>query len=339
VKLKRYIEQAAAGIDLTADEAADALGVIMNGEASDAQIAGLLIALRTKGESVEELVGFARAMLAHAVRVHVGDPGAMDIVGTGGDGLATFNISTVAAFVIAGAGVTVAKHGNRAASGRCGSADVLRALGVGIDISPAKTEECIARTGIGFLFAPVFHPAMKHAARVRMELGVRTIFNLLGPLTNPAGVRRHIIGTPDPRFAGKLGAAMDRLGTDRSCVVCSSDGMDEIGLDGTTRVLEVGPTTAIADYTIDASDFGLGRHSVEALAGGDATDNARIALNVLRGEAGAHRDVVIANAAAGLYVAGAVSTLLEGAAVAAGSIDSGRAAARLDDLVNFTASA
>jgi anthranilate phosphoribosyltransferase len=337
--MKRYIEQAVSGIDLTAEEAAEALAVIMSGEATDAQIAGLLTALRTKGESVEELVGFARAMLEHAVRVHVGDPGAMDIVGTGGDGLGTFNISTVAAFVIAGAGVTVAKHGNRAVSSRCGSADVLRALGVGIDIPPAKMEECIARTGMGFLFAPVFHPAMQFASRARTELGVRTIFNLLGPLTNPAGVRRHIIGTPHARFAGKLAAAMERLGTDRSCVVCSSDGMDEIGLDGTTRVLEVGRTAAIADYTIDASDFGLGRHPVDALAGGDAADNARIALHVLSGEPGAHRDVVIANAAAGLYVAGAVSTLLEGAAVAAGSIDSGRAASRLEHLVHFTTSA
>jgi anthranilate phosphoribosyltransferase len=337
--MKRYIEQAASGIDLSAAESTHALELIMTGEVSDAQIAGLLIALRSKGESVEELVGFARAMRSKAVRIRVEDPRAMDIVGTGGDGLGTFNISTVAAFVIAGAGVTVAKHGNRAVSSRCGSADVLKALGVGIDIAPEKMEECIARTGIGFLFAPVYHPAMKHAARARADLGLRTIFNLLGPLTNPAGVRRHLIGTAHARFAEKLAAAIERLDADRSCVVSGCDGMDEIGLHGATRVLEVAGEGRVADYTVGASDFGLGPRLPETLAGGDGPENARIAMSVLSGEPGAHRDVVIANAAAGLYVADAVSSFMEGADAAARSIDSGQAADRLARLVKYTASA
>jgi anthranilate phosphoribosyltransferase len=337
--MKHYIEQCVTGDDLTASQAADALGLIMTGQVSDSQIAGLLIALRTKGESVEELVGFATAMREKALRITVDDPNAVDIVGTGGDGLGTFNISTVAALVVAGAGITVAKHGNRSASSRCGSADVLSTLGVRIDISPETVAECTNRTGIGFLFAPVFHPAMKHAARSRSELGVRTIFNLVGPLTNPAGVRRQVIGTSYRGAAERLAAAIDRLETDRSCVVQNSDGMDEIGLGGPTRVLELHPPQGIADYEIHAADFGLASQHVRSMIGGDAEENARIARAVLDGEAGPHRDVVIANAAAGIYVAGRVASLREGAEAAAESIDSGRASESLKKLIQFTAAA
>jgi anthranilate phosphoribosyltransferase len=337
--MKHYIEQCANGGDLSEEEASDALGLIMTGQATDAQIAGLLMALRTKGESVAELVGFASAMRAHCVRIRVDDPDAVDIVGTGGDGMGTFNISTVAAIVVAGAGVTVAKHGNRSVSSRCGSADVLRELGVGVDSDPSTVEACIARTGIGFLFAPAFHPAMKHAARSRADLGVRTIFNLLGPLTNPAGVRRHVIGTSHSGAAEKLAAAIDRLETDRSCVVQSTEGMDEIGLGAPTRVLELRPPGPMADYRVQASDFGLQPQHVHAMAGGDAVENARIARSVLAGEPGAQRDVVIANAAAGLYVAGKVTSLRDGAALAVESIDSGRAAEALSRLIHFTAAA
>ena len=339
MSMKQYIERCSSGTDLTAGEASDVLGLIMTGQATDAQIAGLLTALRAKGESVDELVGFARAMREHAISIHVDDPLAVDIVGTGGDGLGTFNISTVAGFVVAGAGATVAKHGNRSASGRCGSADVLTALGVNIGIPPAKTEEGIARFGIGFLFAQVFHPAMKHVARARSELGMRTIFNLLGPLTNPAGIRRQVIGTSHPGIAEKLAAALNRLETDHSCVVHNSDGMDEIGLSGPTRVFEIRRPGGVTDFDVRASDFGLLQHPVELMAGGDAPENARIARSVLAGDPGPRRDVVVANAAAALYVSGKASSLKEGADRAAESIDSGRALDMLNDLVTFTAAA
>ncbi|HEX9006002.1 MAG TPA: anthranilate phosphoribosyltransferase, partial [Bacteroidota bacterium] len=238
MSIKAHMEKVLSGEHLSTDEAAAALETIMTGEATDVQIAGLLVALRANGESVDELVGFARTMRLHAVRVRLEDPDAIDMCGTGGDGRGTFNISTVASFVAAGAGVTVAKHGNRSVSSRSGSADVLAALGVNISLPPERVEACINEVGIGFLFAPLFHPAMKHAGKARAELATRTIFNMLGPLTNPAGVRRQLIGAYSARVAGQLACALQRLGALKACVVHSEDGMDEISAAAGTRMFE-----------------------------------------------------------------------------------------------------
>ncbi len=334
--MKQYIEACLSGKGLTTEEAASALDVIMSGQATDAQISGLLIALRFKGETVEELVGFAQTMRERAVTITVDDPNAIDIVGTGGDGRGTFNISTVVAFVVAGAGVTVAKHGNRSVSSQCGSADVLAALGVNIQAAPPVVEHCVNRLGIGFLFAPMFHPAMQHAARSRTELGVRTIFNMLGPITNPASVQRHVIGAYHPNVARQLAAALGRLRTGRACVVHSSEGLDEIGLEDETKVFDVDETGTISEYTVTAETFGLNSTSLEELIGGNAQENALIARSVLSGKAGAQRDVVIANAAMAIHVAGKASSLIDGAEMAARSIDSGRAKEKLEQLILMT---
>jgi anthranilate phosphoribosyltransferase len=250
-------------------------------------------------------------------------------VGTGGDGLGTFNISTVAAFVAAGAGVTVAKHGNRSASGRCGSADVLIAMGVNVDLPPERVRECVNRIGIGFLFAPVFHPAMRHAADPRREIGVRTIFNMLGPLTNPAGVRRQVIGAFRPDAARVLAQAAVRLAARRACVVHNGAGMDEVGLEHPTAVYEVQEGRAISRYELCAADFRLPAHPVAGILTGSVDENASIARRVLDGEPGPARDVVIANAALALYVAGRSGTMAEGAGMAMESIDTGRAREKL----------
>ncbi len=334
--MKQFIEKCLSGGHLTVDEAAAAMETIITGGATDAQIAGLLIALRAKGETVDELLGFARVMREKAIRVRVDDEDAIDIVGTGGDGLGTFNISTVATFVAAGAGVTVAKHGNRSVSSQCGSADVLMALGVDVQISPARVEECINTVGVGFMFAPFFHPAMKAVAKARTELGVRTIFNMLGPLTNPAQVKRGLIGTYNSSVAGKLAGVLRRSQMKKAYVVHSDDGMDEIALSGETGIFEIIGESEPSFTKISPGHFTFDVCSVSAISGGTKEDNAAIALNILNKKTGSHRDVVVMNAAAGIYLSGKSQNLEEGKLMAMESIDSGRAMQKLEDLVEFT---
>jgi anthranilate phosphoribosyltransferase len=334
--MKEYIEKCLQGKDLTVDEASRALDLIMTGQATDIQIAGLLVALRAKGESIDEVVGFARTMRQHSLKINVQDENAVDVCGTGGDSLGTFNISTIASFVVAGAGVTVAKHGNKSVSSKSGSADVLTALGVNVQCTPAKVQDCVNSVGIGFLFAPLFHPAMKFVGKTRAELGIRTIFNLLGPITNPAGVKKQLIGTYHAAVAPKLAEAMDRLSTEKACVIHSKDGMDEVALSGETTVYEVERQKPRKHYAVDSSNFNLPTQPLSALRGGTPTENATIAHQVLSKQRGPARDVVLANAAFGIYVAGKAATLREGSAMAAEAIDSGRAREKLHRMVEYT---
>ncbi len=337
--MKYYIEKCLAGESLTVDEASAALHAIVSGQATDAQIAGLLIALRAKGETVDELLGFARIMREKALRVHLDDADAIDIVGTGGDGLGTFNISTAAAFVVAGAGVTVAKHGNRSVTSQSGSADVLAALGVNIQLAPEKVQDCINSIGIGFMFAPMFHPAMKVVAKARSELGVRTLFNLLGPLLNPAFVTRALIGTFNPEIARKLAGVLSRSSMRKAFVVQSDDGMDEISLSGATNVFEIVGDHEPALSTISPSTFGFYMRPLDAIKGGTKEENAAIAISVLSGDSGPHRDVVIMNSAAAIYVAGYADHLNDAKAQAVESINSGKAKAKLQLLIEYTGKA
>ena len=334
--MKQYIEKCFEGNSLTVDEAASALELIMNGQASEAQIAGLLVAMRAKGETVEELVGFARTMRQKSVKVTVEDPDAIDMCGTGGDGLGTFNISTVSALVAAGAGVTVAKHGNRSVTSRSGSADLLKALGVDVSLPPEMAGECIRRVGIGFLFAPLFHPAMKHAAKPRQELGIRTIFNMVGPITNPAGVQKQLLGAYSRPVSELLAGALRELESDRAAVVHSDDGMDEIALSGETRVFEVNGSKPTRSYAVGPQHFGLEPRPLSSLQGGDAEQNAGIAMKILQGERSPSRDVVVANAAFGIYISGKASELKDASLLASESIDSGRALRVLNNLIAFT---
>jgi anthranilate phosphoribosyltransferase len=334
--MKDYIQKCLAGEHLSVAEASAALELIMSGQATEVQIAGLLIALRAKGETVDEVVGFAQTMREKSLRVVVDDPDAIDMCGTGGDGLGTFNISTVATFVAAGAGVTVAKHGNRSVSSRSGSADLLVALGVNIQLPPEQVGECVNAQGVGFLFAPMFHPAMKYAAKPRTELGVRTIFNMLGPITNPAGVRKQLVGAYRPEVAKLLAGALKLLATTKACVVHSDDGMDEIAVSGNTTVHEVGSETESRTYEVSPEMFGLTLQDAASSLGGNAEENAAIALRVLSGEKGPQRDVVVANAAMGIYVAGKAANPDEGSHRAAEAIDSGRAMKSLKGLVEFS---
>ena len=322
--------------DLTEEEAAQVMRQIMEGGATPAQIAAFLIALRSKGETIEEITGCARVMREKATMIRAPYPNVIDTCGTGGDGSQTFNISTTAAFVVAGAGVPVAKHGNRAMSSRCGSADLLQALGVAIELSPERAETCLAEVGITFLFAPLFHSAMKHAIGPRREIGVRTIFNILGPLTNPAGAKRQLLGVSQQQFAEPMARVLGNLGSTRAFVVHGTDGLDEITLSGDTHitVLEEG---RIASYTITPEQFGLRRAPLGAVAGGDALQNADITMTVLQGKPGPHRDVILLNAAAALTVAGSATDLEAGLLLAAHAIDSGAALEKLRRLQAFTA--
>jgi anthranilate phosphoribosyltransferase len=314
---------------LTMDEARGAMGSVMDGEATPAQLAALLVALRMRGETVEELAGFAAAMRERVVHVDAPD-GAVDTCGTGGDGSGTFNISTTAALVVAACGVPVAKHGNRAITSQSGSADVLDALGVRIDHDAASAGAALHGIGFAFMFAPGFHPAMKHAGPTRREIGVRTAFNLLGPLTNPAGARRQVIGVADSTAAPRLAAVLHLLGVDRALVV-GGDGIDELPLDGSGVIYDVTPE-GIERRTVDTVALGLTKASAAKLAGGSPADNARIVESVLRGEPGARRDVVLLNAAAGLVAAGRVADLAEGIDLAALTIDAGLATELLEGL-------
>ena len=336
MKMKPFIEKLLSGEGLKTEEAASALDLIMTGESSDLEVAGLLVALRGKGESVEEIVGFARTMRAHAIQIHTEDPDAIDMCGTGGDGLGTFNISTASAFVAAGAGVTVAKHGNRSVSSPSGIADLLQALGVKIDLPPARVEECVNRTGIGFLYAPLFHPAMKYAAPARKGLGIRTIFNMLGPITNPAGVQRQVIGTYGADVSVTLAGALSQLGTELACVLHSENGMDEVSLSGSTMVQEVAGARPVHAYKVTAREFGLPGLNGSSVSGGGPEENAAIVLRILEGKRSPHRDIVAANGGFGIFVAGKARSLEEGTQMAAESIDSGRAMEKLRMMREFS---
>ena len=317
------------GRTLSMDEARGAMGSVMDGEATPAQLAALLVALRMRGETVEELAGFAAAMRDRVVRVDAPE-GVVDTCGTGGDGSGTFNISTTAALVVAACGVPVAKHGNRAITSSSGSADVLDALGVRIDHDAASAGEALREIGFAFMFAPGFHPAMKHAGPTRREIGVRTAFNLLGPLTNPAGARRQVIGVADPSAAPRIAAVLQMLGAERALVV-GGDGLDELPLDGSGVIYDVSPA-GIERRGVDTVALGLTRAGATKLAGGSPADNATIVESVLHGEPGARRDVVLLNAAAGLVAAGRVTDLAEGIDLAALTIDAGLATELLERL-------
>lgn len=333
----QIISKLIAGHSLSEDEAASAMAEIMEGAATPAQIAGLVTSLRAKGESVDEVVGLVKTMRSYAQKVEVsGD--VLDTCGTGGDRLGTFNVSTAAALVCAGAGARVAKHGNRAASSRCGSADVLEALGVRIDLPPAGVSHCIAEAGIGFCFAPVFHPAMRHAASPRRELGVATIFNFLGPLTNPAGATRQAIGVSDPRMVEPMVETLGRLGSTHVIAFHGDGGIDELATSGPSQIVEL-RGAEVRRWTIEPADLGVARASVEDIAGGSAEENAATIRSVLAGKAGADRDIVVLNSAAGLVAGGLAADLQEGMDLAAQTIDSGRAAAALDALVEASNSA
>jgi anthranilate phosphoribosyltransferase len=314
---------------LSMDEARGAMGSVMDGEATPSQLAALLVALRMRGETVEELAGFAAAMRERVVQVDA-PAGAIDVVGTGGDGSGTFNISTTSALVVAAAGVPVAKHGNRAITSASGSADVLDALGVRIDHDAASAGDALRETGFAFLFAPGFHPAMKHAGPTRREIGVRTAFNLLGPLTNPAGTTRQLLGVGDAGAAARIAEVARLLGTERTFVI-HGEGVDELPLDGSGVLYDVTPN-GIERQAVDAAALGLRRTSTAKLAGGSAADNARITESVLRGEPGARRDVVLLNAGAALLVAGAVDSLEAGIDRAGLTIDAGLGSELLDRL-------
>ena len=322
------------GQTLSAAEAEAAIDEVMQGQATPAQIAGFAIALAFRGETAEEVAGCARSMRRHATAVPVGRTDAIDNCGTGGDGLATFNISTTAAFVAAGAGCAVAKHGNRAASSRCGSAEVLEALGVALDLPAPAIGRAVDEIGIGFLYAPVLHGALRHAAAPRKELGVRTVFNLLGPLANPAGVRRQVIGVARPEHVRLVAQALRELGSEHALVLHGAGGADELTLAGANLICEL-RHGELHETTLDARDLGLAPAPVSALAGGDAQENARITQAVLGGERGPQRDVVALNAAAAIYVGGRAADLKEALVLAESAIDNGSAAERLRQLAAF----
>jgi anthranilate phosphoribosyltransferase len=326
------LEKLARHEDLTADEAAVAMREVMEGRASPAALGGLLLALVMKGERPAEIVGFARTMREHAVKLMSPPPDAFDTCGTGGDRSGTFNISSASALVVAAAGVKVAKHGNRSVSSRCGSADVFEELGVNIAAPPPVVERSLHEANIAFFFAPTFHPSMKHAAQTRRDLGIRTAFNLLGPLTNPAGARRQIVGVPRPELTELIARALVMLGAEHAWVVHGLDGLDEISTTGYTKVLEC-RAGAMNTFYIHPADVGLAKGAPGDLQGGDAAANAAIVRDVLAGKKGPARDVVLLNAGAALCVAGRTSTLKQGIAEASAAIDSGAARATLDQMV------
>jgi anthranilate phosphoribosyltransferase len=329
--LKSIIGKVATGAALTREESASAFDAMMSGEATPSQMGGLLMALRVRGETVDEITGAVSAMRAKMLRV-TAPPNAIDIVGTGGDGSGSVNVSTCASFIVAGAGVPVAKHGNRALSSRSGAADVLAALGVKIDLKPEDVGRCVKEAGIGFMFAPAHHPAMKNVGPTRVELATRTIFNLLGPLSNPADVNRQMVGVFSRQWVEPLAQVLKNLGSDSVWVVHGSDGLDEITLTGPTFVaaLENG---AVRTFEVTPEEAGLGRVGGEALKGGDADANAVALRGVLDGKASAYRDVALLNAAAALIVAGKAKSLSDGVAIGKQSLDSGAAAARLTHLI------
>ena len=330
--LSPLIEKLTRREDLTSDEATEAMAAIMEGRAAEAPMAAFLVALAMKGERPDEILGLARSMRAHAVQLSKPFPAVFDCCGTGGDRSGTFNISSCVALVVAGCGVTVAKHGNRSVSSTSGSADVFEALGVRVTADPAVVERCLAEAGIGFFFAPTFHPSMKHAAPVRRALGIRTAFNLLGPLTNPARATRQLVGVPRPEFTELLAHALMLLGSERAWVVHGADGIDEISTTGVTRVSECA-YGLVRTFDLDPAELGMAKSSLEALRGGDAAANAAIIRRVLDGERGAPRDIVVLNAGAALFVAGTAASVRDGIDLAGRAIDEGRARQTLERLV------
>jgi anthranilate phosphoribosyltransferase len=334
--IKEAISQLITGHSLSMTEAAQVMAEIMEGQVTPAQFGAFVTALRLKGETVEEIAGMAQTMREKAVHVNI-DELVVDTCGTGGDNAATFNISTVAAFVVAGAGVKVAKHGNRAMSSKCGSADVLEALGVKIDLTAEQVQHCLKEVGIGFMFAPSFHPAMKYAAAPRREIGIRTVFNILGPLTNPAGAQVQVLGVPDGALVEKMAKVLQFLGCKHALVVHSEDGLDELTVTGKTYICEV-RDNRLQSYSIIPEEVGLPRAKLDDLKGGTAAENASLLRDILSGKIGHPMDVVLLNAAAALLAAERVETIADGVQLARGSIGTGRAMDKLNGLIELTRS-
>lgn len=333
--IKDALAKLADRTDLSVQEAEAVMSEIMDGAATPAQIAAYLMGLRQKGETVDEIVGSARTMRARASRIRVGASIVVDTCGTGGDGVNTFNISTTAAFVVAGAGVTVAKHGNRSVSSRSGSADVLNILGVRIDLEPSRVADCIDEIGIGFLFAPLYHGAMKQCAGPRQELGIRTILNVLGPLTNPAGATHQVLGVYDAKWTEILGRVLLALGSQHCFVLHGMDGLDEMTLSDRTKVSE-GKGGVVSSYFVAPEEFDLRRVARKEIAGGSPEDNARITREILQGRKGSRRDIVCLNAAPAMVAGQKAKTLKDGYRLAQQTIDSGAAAEKLEQLIAFT---
>ena len=334
MNIREAIDIVVSGNDLLMDDAASVMRQIMSGEASPAQLGSLLTAFRLKGETTEEIAGMATAMREFSLRVGV-DGMAVDSVGTGGDGLNTFNISTAAAFVAAGAGLKVAKHGNRAASGTCGSADVLEELGVKIELPPEGVERCIKESGIGFMFAQAFHPSMRHAGPVRREIGIRTVFNILGPLTNPAGAQSMLVGVAFPELGEKMASVLNLLDTHHSIIVHGDGGLDEMTLAGNTSVWEVAGGK-VSNWTLSVADTGLPVTPTEAVRGGEKSANAATMRALLSGEGGPVRDYVLLNSAGVLLVGDLVTNIRDGIQLAAQTIDSGAAEACMQSMIEVS---
>ena len=332
--IKEAIQALISGRSLTIEESAAAMEEIMQGEVTPAQFGAFVTALRLKGETVDEIAGLARTMRAKAIPVTVTGP-VVDTCGTGGDGSATFNISTTAAFVVAGAGLKVAKHGNRAMSSQCGSADVLEALGVRLELTAEQVQRCLEEVGMGFMFAPAFHPAMKFAAAPRREIGIRTVFNILGPLTNPAGAKAQVMGVADGSLVEKLASVLGGLGCHHALVVHGEDGLDEITITGKTQVCEL-KDGKIKSYYISPEDCGLTQAAPDSLKGGSVDDNAGLLRSILAGAPGPKRDVVLMNAAAVLLAGDRVETLQQGILLAKEVVDNGKALAKLEQLIEFS---
>lgn len=333
--MKELIKKVAAKEDLTREEAARAMDLMLEGKASEIEMAGFLAALRVKGETVDELVGCAEMMKSKGGTVKLDTGDYIDFVGTGGDGTNTFNISTTSMIVCAAAGVTVAKHGNRASSSKSGAADLLEALGVEIMLEPEQVEKCIKEIGVGFMMAQKFHKAMKNVAGVRRELGIRTIFNMLGPLSNPSGSTRQVIGVFDDETVPVFAKVMTSMGVKNALIVHGGDGMDEITTTTTTLVNEIKDGKVI-EYRLDPKDYGIEYADPADLKGGEAADNAKITRDIFAGVKGPKRDIVVLNSAAGLYIGGKASSIAEGVKIAEEIIDSGKAAAKLDELIKTT---
>ncbi len=332
--IKEAINILVQGINLSEDEMVECMNEIMEGKATDAQIGAFLTALRIKGETVEEITGAAKVMRAKAARIKAPE-GVVDTCGTGGDMAHTFNVSTTTAIVVAAAGVPVAKHGNRSVSSKSGSADVLEALGVKIDLPPEKVEQCLEETGFGFLFAPLFHPAMKYAIGPRREMGIRTIFNILGPITNPAGAKRQILGVFSDRLTEPLAEVLGRLGAEDVMVLHGEDGLDEVTITDGTKVSRL-KDSRVENFYVSPEDFGFKRATLDDISGGTAEENAAITREILKGQKGPKRDMVLMNAALTLVVAGKTADLKEAAEMARETIDSGDAFRKLEQIIDVT---
>lgn len=334
--LKTFIKKVVEGHNLAREEAGMAMDIIMQGNATPSQIAAFLVALHTKGETIEEISGFADKMRAHAINIYPHNKNLVDTCGTGGDRSGTINISTFAAFVAAGAGVAIAKHGNRSVSSKCGSADVLEAMGVKVDLDPKQVENCINEIGIGFIFAPIFHKAMRFSAPTRKEIGISTVFNILGPLTNPAHANAQLLGVFHEELTNIIAQVLKNLKVKRALVVHGSDGLDEITTTNTTKITEL-KNKKIRTYFIKPKDLGIKKAKLSQIMGGTKEENAKIGIEILKGEEkGAKRDIVLINAAAVIYVSGLAKDLKQGFEMAKKSLDNGAALKKLQELINFS---